>query len=144
MSILMPLYTTGIVIFFVYTVMRIMFKKNDDNLESDDRSNRRLHQQLRSQAITPEFMQHQQRIAAAAAAVSNQNSAQDHVIKAKKVRPATVIEEDLPKTPVVEEKVSSPEKETGKRKEDSSDDPSRFLFCNNIDLRVTSCKTIGK
>ena len=39
MGILMPLYTTGIVIFFVYTVMKIMMKKNDESSENglDDR-----------------------------------------------------------------------------------------------------------
>ena len=71
MGILMPLYTTGIVIFFVYTVMKIMMKKNEESTEGgglDDRPSRRLHQQLRSQAITPEFMQHQQMISAAAKA----------------------------------------------------------------------------
>ncbi|TRY75030.1 hypothetical protein TCAL_15596 [Tigriopus californicus] len=31
MGILMPLYTVGIVIFFLYTVMKIIFKKNDDD-----------------------------------------------------------------------------------------------------------------
>lgn len=60
MGILMPLYTTGIVIFFVYTVMRIMFKKNDESSDSDDRSNpRRLHQQLRNQTIPHEYLQPQ-------------------------------------------------------------------------------------
>ena len=48
MGILMPLYTTGIVIFFVYTLMKIMMKKNDESTENvDDRPSRRLHQQLR-------------------------------------------------------------------------------------------------
>ena len=60
MGILMPLYTTGIVIFFVYTVMRIMFKKNDESSDQDDRSNpRRLHQQLRNQTIPHEYLQPQ-------------------------------------------------------------------------------------
>ena len=60
MGILMPLYTTGIVIFFVYTVMRIMFKKNDESSDNDDRTNpRRLHQQLRSQTIPHEYLQPQ-------------------------------------------------------------------------------------
>ena len=49
MGILMPLYTTGIVIFFVYTLMKIMTKKNEEPTENglDDRPTRRLHQQLR-------------------------------------------------------------------------------------------------
>jgi len=79
MGILMPLYTTGIVIFFVYTVMKIMMKKNDESTEGgglDDRPSRRLHQQLRSQAITPEFMQHQQMISAAAKAAKASQVAQ--------------------------------------------------------------------
>ena len=51
MGILMPLYTTGIVIFFVYTLMKIMMKKNDESTENVDdrpRSRSQLHQQLRS------------------------------------------------------------------------------------------------
>ena len=62
MSILMPLYTTGIVIFFVYTVMKIIFKKNDENPEnesnnitSNNKLNRRLQQPLRPQNIPPEY-----------------------------------------------------------------------------------------
>ena len=62
MGFLMPLYTTGIVIFFVYTVMRIMTRKNDEPSadNQDERSNpRRLHQQLRNQTIPHEYLQRQ-------------------------------------------------------------------------------------
>ena len=60
MSILMPIYTTGIVIFFVYTVMKIMFKKNDETSQDMDSSNttkfnRRFQQPLRPQNIPPEY-----------------------------------------------------------------------------------------
>ena len=42
MGILMPIYTTGIVIFFVYTVMKIMMKKNDQSTDNAlDDPNRR-------------------------------------------------------------------------------------------------------
>ena len=45
MGILMPIYTTGIVIFFVYTVMKIMMKKNDQSTDNAlDDPNRRFLQ----------------------------------------------------------------------------------------------------
>jgi len=34
MSILMPLYTIGIVIFFLYTIMKVAFKKNEDEYDT--------------------------------------------------------------------------------------------------------------
>jgi len=92
MGILMPLYTTGIVIFFVYTLMKIMMKKNDESTENVDdrpRSRSQLHQQLRNQAITPEFMQHQQLIAAAAKAAKAVHSAPNN-------NPLNVIPENAP------------------------------------------------
>ncbi|XP_059480144.1 uncharacterized protein LOC132199437 isoform X3 [Neocloeon triangulifer] len=36
MGILMPLYTVGIVVFFVYTIMKVLFKRQDDRNKSAD------------------------------------------------------------------------------------------------------------
>ena len=36
MGVLMPMYTIGIIIFFVYTTMKIIFKKSEDNNPAND------------------------------------------------------------------------------------------------------------
>lgn len=142
MGILMPIYTTGIVIFFVYTVMKIMMKKNDQSTDNAlDDPNRRLHQQLRSQAITPEFIQHQQLVAAAAkAAKVAQPIPQPSMVEKPPVIPAkiipkveeTIISQETKEkiteepTPIISEKIEKIEPKHEIKKQEnvtSSDDP---------------------
>ena len=108
MGILMPLYTTGIVIFFVYTVMRIMFKKNDESSgDQDERSNpRRLHQQLRNQTIPHEYLH-------------PQNNPKPQQQATKKPQPSSE-----PEKPTVAEKIKPiPPKETVQKVESESKSP---------------------
>ena len=134
MGFLMPLYTTGIVIFFVYTVMRIMTRKNDEPSgdNQDERSNpRRLHQQLRNQTIPHEYLQRQHlqnptmKPQVSPRVVTKPAPDQEEVVKAPVVIPDDPILTEKPKVKPTE--IAKPEVKEEPLKADPRDEEIMIL-----------------
>lgn len=51
MGILMPIYSIGIVIFFCYTIMKLVFKNKDDEGNTDTARSKQLHHQKQQQQL---------------------------------------------------------------------------------------------